>query len=73
MKKSRAIAILLIFFLVLGGVTYIDLYGVDGAGTASASDITLGLDLAGGVSITYQVDGEEAPSQADMQDTISKL
>lgn len=73
MKKSRAIAILLIFFLVLAGVTYIDLYGIDGAGTASASDITLGLDLAGGVSITYQVDGEETPSQADMQDTIGKL
>lgn len=73
MKKSRAIAILLIFFLVLAGVTYVDLYGIDGAGKASAADITLGLDLAGGVSITYQVDGEETPSQADMQDTIGKL
>lgn len=73
MKKSKAIVILLVFFLILAGVTYVDFYGVDGVGTASASDITLGLDLAGGVSITYQVNGDEAPSQADMQDTISKL
>lgn len=73
MKKSRAIVILLVFFLALAGITYVDVKGVDEAGTASASDITLGLDLAGGVSITYQVEGEEAPSQTDMQDTISKL
>ena len=73
MKKSKAIVILLVFFLVLAGVTYVDFKGIDGAGTASASDITLGLDLAGGVSITYQVNGDETPSQADMQDTISKL
>lgn len=73
MKKSRAIAILLAFFLVLAGVTYVDLKGIDGEGTASASDITLGLDLAGGVSITYQVEGDGTPSQADMQDTIGKL
>lgn len=73
MKKSRAIVYLLVFFLILAGVTYVDIKGIDGAGAVSASDITLGLDLAGGVSITYQVVGEEAPSSTDMQDTISKL
>ena len=55
MKKSKAIIILLCALLVLLGVGYVDLYGVDAEGTASASDISLGLDLAGGVSITYQV------------------
>lgn len=73
MKKSRAIIILLVFFLVLAGAAYVDVKGIDGEGTASASDITLGLDLAGGVSITYQVAGKEAPSATDMKDTISKL
>lgn len=73
MKKNRAIIILLVFFLALAGVTYVDFKGVDEEGTASASDITLGLDLAGGVSITYQVVGEEAPSAVDMKDTIDKL
>ena len=73
MKKSKAIIILLCALLVLLGVGYVDLYGVDAEGTASASDISLGLDLAGGVSITYQVVGDEEPDATDMADTISKL
>jgi len=51
----------------------VDLNGVDAEGTASASDISLGLDLAGGVSITYQVVGDEEPDATDMADTIAKL
>ncbi len=73
MKKSRGLIILLVFFLALAGITYIDVKGVDGKGSQAASDITLGLDLAGGVSITYQVVGEEEPDQTDMDDTIDKL
>ncbi len=73
MKKSKAITILLCILVVLLGVTYIDLFGVDASGTGSASDISLGLDLAGGVSITYQVVGDEEPSATDMSDTIAKL
>ena len=73
MKKNRAIAILLCIFVVLAGVTYIDIAGTDADGSGSASDINLGLDLAGGVSITYQVVGEEEPSATDMADTIAKL
>ena len=73
MKKSKAIIILLCALLVLLGGGYVDLYGVDAEGTASASDISLGLDLAGGVSITYQVVGDEEPDATDMADTIAKL
>ena len=73
MKKSKAIIILLCALLILLGVGYVDLYGVDAEGTASASDISLGLDLAGGVSITYQVVGDEEPDATDMADTIAKL
>ena len=50
-----------------------DIWGYDGNGTGNASDIKLGLDLAGGVSITYQAVGEENPSETDMSDTIYKL
>ncbi len=73
MKKSKAVIILLCILLVLVGVSYVDLNGTDATGAGSASDIKLGLDLAGGVSITYQVVGEEEPSSTDMADTISKL
>lgn len=73
MKKSKAIAVLLLFFVLLAGITFVDVKGIDGKGKVSASDITLGLDLAGGVSITYEVVGEETPDATDMADTISKL
>lgn len=73
MKKSRAAVILLCLVLLLAGIIWIDLYGVDAKGTGSASDIKLGLDLAGGVSITYQVVGDEEPDSTDMKDTIAKL
>ena len=73
MKKNRAVIVLLCILVILLGVGYVDIFGVNAEGDGSASDIKLGLDLAGGVSITYQVVGEEAPSSTDMSDTIYKL
>ncbi len=73
MKKGKAVIVLLAVLLALAGVSYIDIFGIDGKGKASASDISLGLDLAGGVSITYQVVGDEEPDATDMSDTIAKL
>ncbi len=73
MKKSKALMIVLCLILALVGISYIDIAGVDAVGTGSASEIDLGLDLAGGVSITYQVVGDEEPDATDMADTISKL
>lgn len=73
MKKNKAIVVLLCILLILAGVTYIDIFGVNPEGEGSVADINLGLDLAGGVSITYQVVGDEEPSSTDMSDTIAKL
>ena len=73
MTKGKGILVILATILLLFGITWIDFFGIDDYGTISASDITLGLDLAGGVSITYQVVGEEKPDETDMADTISKL
>lgn len=73
MKKSNAIITLLVFLTILAGVTFIDVKGIDGNGKVAASDITLGLDLAGGVSITYEVVGDEEPSATDLADTKRKL
>lgn len=73
MKKSRAIIVLLCIILLFATTTWIDFNGVDATGKGSASDIKLGLDLAGGVSITYQVVGDGIPSATDMADTIAKL
>ena len=73
MKKSRAIIVLIVLVLLLGGLGYTATEGIGTDRSGSASDIKLGLDLAGGVSITYQAVGEEKPSSEDMADTIYKL
>ncbi len=75
MKKSKgkALAGLVVLVAVMASLLYLAVFGVDSWGTGSMSDIKLGLDLAGGVSITYQAVGEETPSDADMDDTTYKL
>ncbi len=73
MKKSRAVISLIVFVLVLVGLGYVAAFGVGADKSGSASSIKLGLDLAGGVSITYQVVGDEEPDKEDMSDTIYKL
>ena len=72
MKKSKSILsmILVIAVMVFFGVTTI--FGLNAKGMGSAKNINLGLDLEGGVSITYQVKGD-TPSQSDMDDTVYKL
>ena len=73
MKKRNAVLLLLLFLIALVGLGYVALIGIGPTKTGSAENIKQGLDLAGGVSITYQVVGEEKPSAADMSDTIYKL
>ncbi|MBD5541662.1 MAG: protein translocase subunit SecD [Lachnospiraceae bacterium] len=73
MKKRNAVLSLLLFLIALVGLGYVALIGIGPTKTGSAGNIKQGLDLAGGVSITYQVVGEEKPSAADMSDTIYKL
>lgn len=72
-KKAKSIIVLLVFVLLLGLCSYTAVEGFGEEKAGSASSIPLGLDLAGGVSITYQVVGEEKPDSSDMADTIYKL
>jgi len=64
---------LLVTVLLLGLLGYTAVYGIGKETSGAAKNIKQGLDLAGGVSITYQVVGEGEPSEADMKDTIYKL
>lgn len=73
MKKSRGILILILTFVLLGLFGYTAVEGWGAGKTGAAANIKQGLDLAGGVSITYQVVGDEAPSTEDMSDTVYKL
>ena len=59
--------------VLIGLIIALALVGLFGYfGYTTMNDIKLGLDLAGGVSITYQAK-EENPSAEDMSDTIYKL
>lgn len=73
MKKNRAIAVVVVMALFLGLLTFTAAIGFGPTGTGSAKNIITGLDLAGGVSITYTTVGDETPSAEDMSDTIYKL
>ena len=73
MKKKNGIITLLVILAFIAGGIYTALFGLDADKTGSVYNIKQGLDLAGGVSITYQVVGDEEPSQEDMADTIYKL
>jgi len=73
MKKKNAVLSMILFIIALVGLGYVALVGIGPTKTGSAGNIKQGLDLAGGVSITYQVVGEEEPSSEDMADTIYKL
>ena len=72
MKKNKAIGVVVAIALFLGLLTYTTAVGFGPTGTGAAKNITLGLDLSGGVSITYEVVGDENPSAEDMKDTIYK-
>lgn len=73
MKKSRAVITLLLTIVLTGLLLFTAAVGWGENASGAAKNIKLGLDLAGGVSITYQAVGEEAPSSEDMSDTIYKL
>ena len=54
MKKNRAIVVLLLTAIITVFLCYTAGIGLGPTGTGSAKNIKTGLDLSGGVSITYQ-------------------
>ena len=70
--KKRGIISVIAFALVLAFVIYTAVMGFGADYSGSITDIKLGLDLQGGVSITYQAVGE-TPSAQDMEDTRRKM
>ena len=72
MKKSKAAVILVAILAAFAGLAYYASIILSSTGIGEEMSIPLGLDLSGGVSITYQV-MDENPSAEDMSDTIYKL
>ena len=72
MKKKQGIAVLIATVLVMVLLGFTAAVGWGPTGTGAARNIITGLDLSGGVSITYEAD-QDLPSNEDMNDTVYKL
>ena len=72
MKKSKALGILVLILAIMAGMSWYAGTIISTVGVGENRNIKLGLDLAGGVSITYGA-VEDNPSEEDMKDTIYKL
>lgn len=70
--KQSAILTILAVILVAAVCIFTIFAGLGKEHKGSAKNIELGLDLAGGVSITYEIN-EDNPSETDVKDTIYKL
>lgn len=71
-NMTKKVSYSLIVLVLLVGLIFTTLFGLDSKGYGSAKKIDLGLDLAGGVSVTYEIDEKDFTTQ-DVEDTIYKL
>lgn len=74
MKKAKRKAILsiLIFLALVAGGVYMAVEGVGKNSTGRAKDIPLGLDLQGGLSVTYEITTPN-PTDEEIDATIDKI
>ncbi len=70
--KVKGFGRLFLALAACAAIVFVALCGVGAKKTGSAEGIRLGLDLAGGVSITYET-VKENPTDEEMKDTIYKL
>ena len=70
--KGKSVLGLILSLLIIGGSIFLAYEGIGQEKKGSAKDISLGLDLAGGVSITYTTEKED-PTHQEITDTRYKL
>lgn len=73
MKKGQGIATVIALVAILALLGWYAVTIIQSTLKGEGENIKLGLDLAGGVSITYGVVGDVTPTQEQMDDTIYKL
>ncbi len=73
-KKQKSILLFIVSLIGVAALVYVCLFGVTykGMNKGSAKNIGLGLDLNGGVSVTFEVVGD-IPSEEVLNDTVYKL
>jgi SecD/SecF fusion protein len=70
--KRKAVINLIIFFLLLVGGIYMAIAGVGKNESGKTANVPLGLDLQGGLSVTYEIQ-DEKPSKDEIDATVDKL
>ena len=70
--KGKGFLKLFIALILIAAIVFVAVCGIGDAKSGSASDVKLGLDLAGGVSITYETVKED-PTSAELNDTVYKM
>ena len=73
MNKNKSIAVIIGTIVLTVLLAFTTIVGFGPTGTGAARNIITGLDLSGGVSITYRAISDGTPSSEDMKDTIYKL
>ncbi|MBQ2032437.1 MAG: protein translocase subunit SecD [Lachnospiraceae bacterium] len=71
-ERTKGVIMIIVLALVLAGIGVWMYFGSWHSSVPGPKDISLGLDLAGGVSVTYQTVKED-PSRAEMEDIQTKL
>ena len=70
--KTKGLLKLLAAVVVIGLVLFVAIVGIGAGKSLSASNVRLGLDLAGGVSITYETVDKD-PTASALDDTVYKM
>lgn len=70
--KRKAVINLIIFFLLLAGGIYMAIAGVGQNESGKTANVPLGLDLQGGLSVTYEIQ-DEKPTSDEIKATVDKL
>ncbi len=71
-SKLKGVLQVLLVVVLIGAFAFVAFHGIGSANKGNVKNIRLGLDLRGGVSVTYQAN-KENPTETEMDDTIYKL
>ncbi len=72
MKKNKGILVIAIILALVLGLGFYCISSLNATTSKKGDGLILGLDLSGGVSITYKIINEN-PSATDIADTIAKM
>lgn len=72
MNKNKSLICFILSIVLIAGMCFVVVFGIGADGKGKAANITQGLDLKGGVSITFEVVEKEFSAE-DFEDTFLKM